>query len=204
MLNIQARHLFYYIIFLFFTIDISAHDIGAESSKDLWRKLWEDQISWMRSAMVAKIDDSVGEKVYKERLMKNSSDMNQELLGSYGEECAKLSSLISEHLEIADEVFKYVEARDIRALYYNYSIWHNNAQDIAQAMNRLNPNFWPTNDAEGMWKELLEALLAEATAHEKGNFQEEVAAHDLVHNKALEIADFFSSGITQQFPRSLE
>jgi len=218
MQNIWVHHSFYYIFLLLLTFDVKAepsslispHDIAheekhsdaslAESSKDLWRKLWEDHISWMRSVMVAKIDDLGGEEAYKSRLLQNSVDMEKELLRIYGEECRKLSTLISKHLEIADKIFTYVKIRDIKALYYTYSMWNNNGHEIALEMNNLNPNFWPLNVAERMWGELRDATLKQATNHEKGNFEEEVAAYDLAHNSAIEIADFFSSGIIRQFP----
>jgi hypothetical protein len=51
-----------------------------------------------------------------------------------------------------------------------------------------------------MWADHLDATLEEATAHLDGDFEREVAAYDRVHELALEMADFFSSGVIRQFP----
>jgi hypothetical protein len=40
----------------------------------------------------------------------------------------------------------------------------------------------------------------EVTAHFSGDYAAEVAAYDKVVDLALEMADFFSNGVMQQFP----
>jgi hypothetical protein len=50
------------------------------------------------------------------------------------------------------------------------------------------------------WREHLDATVAEVLAHHNGDYQGEVAAYDLVHDLALEMADFFSNGVMRQFP----
>jgi len=67
-------------------------------------------------------------------------------------------------------------------------------------MNKMNPQFWPLEETEQMWVDHLDATLEEATAHLTGDFAGEVAAYDKVHDLALEMADFFSDGVMQQFP----
>ncbi|HET7011250.1 MAG TPA: hypothetical protein VFI11_10775, partial [Anaerolineales bacterium] len=51
-----------------------------------------------------------------------------------------------------------------------------------------------------MWTEHLDATLEEASALLTGDYAAEVAAYDLVHDLALEMADFFSEGVVRQFP----
>ena len=67
-------------------------------------------------------------------------------------------------------------------------------------MNEMNPQFWPLEETEQMWVEHLDATLAEAVAHLTGDFAGEVAAYDLVHDLALDMADFMSNGVIRQFP----
>ena len=64
----------------------------------------------------------------------------------------------------------------------------------------MNPHFWPMSMADAMWKEHLDATLAEAVAVLTNDFAGDVAAYDQVHLLALDMADFFSNGVTQQFP----
>ena len=78
--------------------------------------------------------------------------------------------------------------------------WYDNAHDIAVQMNEMNPNSWPLEETEHMWVEHLDATLDEAIDHFTGDFGGEVAAYDMVHDLALEMADFFSNGVIKQFP----
>jgi hypothetical protein len=65
----------------------------------------------------------------------------------------------------------------------------------------MDPHSWPFAEAQTMWREHLDATVAEILEHQNGNFQAEVEVHDLVHDLALEMADFFSNGVMRQFPR---
>ena len=67
-------------------------------------------------------------------------------------------------------------------------------------MNKMNPQFWPLEETQQMWKEHLDAALEKATDHLAGDFAGEIAAYDKVHDLALEMADFFSNGVMKQFP----
>lgn len=71
-------------------------------------------------------------------------------------------------------------------------------------MNEMNPSFWPLEETQQMWVEHLDATLEEATAHLTGDFAGEVATYDKVHDLALELADFFSDGVMQQFPNQFQ
>ena len=66
-------------------------------------------------------------------------------------------------------------------------------------MAQANPTYWPLPDAKSMWKEHLDATLAEAVAHLSNDCTGEVTAYDKVHDLALEMADFFSNGTIRQF-----
>ena len=67
-------------------------------------------------------------------------------------------------------------------------------------MNQMNPTYWPLDETRQMWVEHLDATLQEATANLTGDYAGEVAAYDRVHELALEMADFISSGVMNQFP----
>jgi hypothetical protein len=120
------------------------------------------------------LSDLPGTDIYVGRLLQNYVDMEDALAPYYGEEAEVLDDLIAS--------------------------WYANAHDIAVQMNAMNPKFWPLEETEQMWVEHLDATLAEAVAHLTGDFAGEVAAYDEVHDLALEMADFFSNGVMQQFP----
>ena len=167
---------------------------------DEWRKLWEDHITWTRVVIMGILDELPGTNVYVDRLLQNYEDMENALVPYYGDEAEELGDLIQDHLVIAAELLTAANNGDTAAFEDARIRWYANADDIAVKMNELNPQFWPLEETRQMWIEHLDATLEEATTHLTGDFAGEVAAYDLVHELALEMADFMSAGVMQQFP----
>jgi hypothetical protein len=165
---------------------------------DEWRKLWEDHITWTRVVIMGILDGLPGTDAYIGRLLQNSEDMEAVLAPYYGEQAGVLGDLIREHLVIAAQILQ--AAKNGQPLDDLIASWYANGNDIAVQMNNMNPQFWPLEEAQRMWKEHLDATLEEATDHLTGDFAGEIAAYDKVHDLALEMADFFSNGVMKQFP----
>ena len=167
---------------------------------DEWRKLWEDHITWTRVVIIGILDELPGTEAYIARLLQNYEDMEEALAPYYGDEAEVLGDLIKDHLVIAAEILTAARDGDTAAMNDAIERWYANAHDIAVQMNEMNPKIWPLEETEQMWVDHLDATLAEAVAHLEGRFEDEVAAYDLVHDLALDMADFFSDGVMQQFP----
>lgn len=167
---------------------------------DEWRKLWEDHITWTRVVIIGILDELPGTDAYIARLLQNYEDMEAALAPYYGDEAEVLGDLIKDHLVIAAEILTAANNGDTAAMNDAVERWYANAHDIAVQMNEMNPRFWPLEETEQMWVEHLDATLAEATTHLTGDFAGEVAAYDMVHDMALEMADFMSNGVIRQFP----
>lgn len=173
----------------------------ALSDHDLWRKLWEDHITWTRVVIVVILDGRPAAEInaYVARLLQNPQDMAQALQPFYGSSAAVLGSLIIDHLVIAKMILDTAHAGgDISGLVQQ---WYENAHAIAVQMSGMNPQFWPLQETEKMWVDHLDATLEEAVDHLTGNYAAEVAAYDKVHDLALEMADMFSDGVIAQFPQ---
>jgi hypothetical protein len=165
---------------------------------DEWRKLWEDHITWTRVVIIGILDGLPGTNTYIDRLLQNYEDMEDALAPYYGEDAEVLGDLIKDHLVIAAEILTALKnGQPTEAL---IASWYDNAHAIAVQMSQMNPNLWPLEETEKMWTDHLDATLAEATDHFTGDFAGEVAAYDTIHDLALEMADFMSNGVMQQFP----
>jgi hypothetical protein len=172
---------------------------------DEWRKLWEDHITWTRVVIMGILDELPGTNTYVERLLQNYEDMEDALAPYYGDDAEVLGDLIKDHLVIAAQLLTAAHNGDTAGVQDARARWYENADNIAAQMNAMNPQFWPLAETQQMWKEHLDATLDEATGHLNGaedDFAAEVAAYDLVHHLALEMADFISAGVMQQFPGS--
>ena len=165
---------------------------------DEWRKLWEDHITWTRVVIISILDDLAGTPAYTDRLLQNYEDMEAALKPYYGDEAEVFGDLIKDHLVIAAELLTAL--KNGQPTDQLIASWYANAHDIAVQMNKMNPQFWPLDETEKMWTDHLDATLEEATDHFTGNFAGEVVAYDKVHDMALEMADFISNGVMQQFP----
>jgi len=126
--------------------------------------------------------------------------MEDALKPYYGDEAEVLGDLIQDHLVIAAEILTAAHDGDTAAYNDAKARWYENADQIAVQMNQMNPQFWPLEETRNMWTEHLDATLDEAKANLSGDYAGEVAAYDKVHNLALDMADFFSEGVMQQFP----
>jgi len=167
---------------------------------DEWRKLWEDHITWTRVVIIGILDELPGTNTYVGRLLQNYEDMEAALTPYYGDDAEVLGDLIQDHLVIAAELLTAAHNNDTAAFNDAKARWYANANDIAVQMNQMNPQFWPLEETQKMWTDHLDATLQEATTHLTGDFAGEVAAYDTVHDLAMEMADFISAGVMQQFP----
>jgi hypothetical protein len=172
---------------------------------DAWRKLWEDHITWTRMVIIGVADSLPGTADYTTRLLQNYEDMETALEPYFDEDdVEELGDLIQDHLVIAKQILETVKAGgDPTAL---IATWRQNGTDIATKMAEMNPTYWPFSMGNPMWQDHLTATLDEATAHFANNFAADISAYDRVHDMALEMADFFSSGVIKtnaQFKREI-
>jgi hypothetical protein len=177
----------------------AAHRTDAVAFHDAWRKLWEDHITWTRMVIIGIFDDLTCTPEYTARLLQNYEDMEDALAPYYGDDAETLGDLIQDHLLIAAELLTAAKAGDTVAFEDARDRWYANGREIAEFMAEINPRYWPLSEGEDMWVEHLDATLAEAVAHSANDCAGDVRAYDLVHDLALEMADFFSEGIIQQF-----
>jgi len=175
---------------------------SASSYRDDWRKLFEDHITWTRIVILGVLKDLPGTGTYTTRLLQNYEDMEAALKPYYGDSAEVLGDLIKDHLVIAAEILQDAKAGDTADMNDAVARWYVNGHDIAVQMAKMNPLHWQLSMADAMWKEHLDATLAEAVAVLTNDFAGDVAAYDKVHLLALDMADFFSNGVTQQFPGS--
>ncbi len=172
---------------------------SAVAYHDLWRKLWEEHITWTRMVIMGIGDSLPGTSAYEARLLQNYEDMEDALKPYYGDKAEQLGDLIQDHLLIAVDILNAAKAGDTASMQLAVARWYANGHDIAVLMSKLNSKQWKRSETEQMWRDHLDATLAEATAHLSNDFAADVVAYDKVHDLALGMSDFFSNGIIRQF-----
>jgi hypothetical protein len=186
-----------------------AHDThGARADKaafhDAMRKLWEDHVVWTRQFIVSAATESgnladIGPTT--DRLLANQTDIGNALKPFYGEAAGdQVTTLLRDHILTAAELVAAAKAGNAAAVEKASTAWYQNADDIATALNGLNPKHWPLAEMKAHMEDHLDLTLREAVARLQGRFADDIAAYDEIHVQILGMADMLSDGIIAQFP----
>jgi hypothetical protein len=181
---------------------------GARDAKaafhDAMRKLWEDHIVWTRQFIVSAATESdnladIGPTT--DRLLANQTDIGDALKPFYGDAVGdQVTALLREHILTAADLVAAAKAGDADGVETSSAAWYQNADDIATALNGLNPKHWPLDEMKAHMKDHLDLTLEEAVARLQGRYADDIAAYDKVHTQILAMADMLSDGIIAQFP----
>jgi hypothetical protein len=181
---------------------------GAAATKgafhDAMRKLWEDHIVWTRQFIVSAATETgnladIGPTT--DRLLANQTDIGNALKPFYGEAAGnQVTALLRDHILTAAELVAAAKAGDSAAVETASAAWYQNADDIATALNGLNPKHWPLAEMKAHMKDHLDLTLEEAVARLQGRYADDIAAYDKIHVQILGMADMLSDGIIAQFP----
>jgi hypothetical protein len=182
---------------------------GSSSAKatfhDAMRKLWEDHVVWTRQFIVSAATESgnladIGPTA--DRLLANQADIGNALGQFYGEEAGdQVEALLRDHILTAGDLIAAAKAGDAANVEAESAAWYQNADDIATALNSLNPRHWPLDEMKAHMKDHLDLTLEEAVARLQGRYADDIAAYDKIHVQILGMADMLSDGIIAQFPQ---
>ena len=171
---------------------------------DAMRKLWEDHITWTRLFIVsaATLPDNLPDTgPTADRLLANQDDIGDALRPFYGDEVGDaVTALLREHILTAADIIAAAKAGNAAARDEAIAKWYVNANQIADALNGLNPKHWPQDEMRAMMKAHLDRTLEEAVARLAGRYEDDIDAYELIHADILEMADMLSDGIIAQFP----
>lgn len=172
---------------------------------DAMRKLWEDHITWTRLVIIGVFEDLPDLDPSVQRLLQNQVDIGDAIKPFYGEQAGEqLTALLTDHILIAAEILQAAKNGDTAAMENAIDRWYANADDIAEFLHAANPKHWPLEEMKHMMREHLDLTLEEAVAYLNGDYDGSIAAYDLIHLQALEMADMLSTGIIKQFPNKFK
>ncbi|MGG4143012.1 acetylglutamate kinase [Paenibacillus algorifonticola] len=173
------------------------------SSMELNRKLralWVQHVYWTRLTVNSIVDRLGDEQATTARLLRNPTDFAAVLEPFYGRAiAARFAELLREHLVIAVELVKALQAGDSAAAADAQKRWYMNADNIADFLSRINP-YWSKEEWKRMLDEHLRLLTSEVAARFAKNYEQNVALNDQIEPQAVEMADVMTNGIIRQFP----
>ena len=102
---------------------------------------------------------------------------------------------------IAADVIAAAKAGDSARLADAQARWVENADDIAEVLNSVNPRYWKLAALKAEMLMHLDLTTEEAVARLKGDWAGDVAAYDKVHEHILHMSDLLADGLIKQFPK---
>jgi hypothetical protein len=187
------------------TVQAKATKMDRQVFHDAMRKLWEDHITWTRLVIIGVFEDLPDLDPSVQRLLQNQVDIGDAIKPFYGEQAGEqLTALLTDHILIAAEILQAAKTGDTAAMENAIDRWYANADDIAEFLHAANPKHWPLEEMKHMMREHLDLTLEEAVAYLNGDYEGSIAAYDLIHLQALEMADMLSTGIIKQFPNKFK
>ena len=187
--------------------DTSNHHCGCGSINcpnraalfNTWRKLWEQHVMWTRSLIISKVDNLGDAEVVATRLLRNPTDMGNELKPFFKQSSVNIFvKLFEEHLLIAAKLVDAAVASNSQLVDQLDRDWFRNADEIAQLMHE----FFPSESKESwqmMMHEHLRLTKEEAVLRIGRKYKENIAIYDIIETQALGMADMVASGIIKEF-----
>lgn len=168
------------------------------------RKLWQGHVLWTRSFTVsdlAKLEDK--DKVL-ERLLRNQDEIGNSIKPYYGKESGdKLAKLLRQHIILAGQVVDAAKAGNQKDLEKYNKLWYKNADEIADFLSSINPN-WSKKELQDIWHKHLQFVTDQAVARIKKDWTADIVAYDKGEDHMLKFADIISKGIFKQFPEKFK
>jgi hypothetical protein len=119
----------------------------------------------------------------------------------YGDNIAsRFSDLLTSHLTIAAELVKAALANDSNAAARYEKQWYANADEIAAFLGQINP-YWSKQEWQRLLYDHLAMTKKEAVDYLTQKYTDSVTTFDKIEKEALDMAEYMSTGIVQQFPR---
>lgn len=167
--------------------------------RDELRLLWSQHVYWTRMDVISAIFDLPDAEAVTNRLLRNPKDFAAVFRQYYGDAVtSQFDKLLTEHLTIATELLKALIANSSTSDIERR--WYQNADQIAEFLGRINPN-WSVHEWQEMMYDHLSMLKSEMLAILDQQYTEGVNIFDNIEQQALLMADMMADGIMRQFPQ---
>lgn len=165
------------------------------------RLAWSQHIYWTRMLLISIAERLEDEKFVTDKLLQNPAVIADIFAVYYPEDIAKtIESLLTQHLQIGGELITALrdgKTEEAKAL---NNEWYRNADDMANAFSSINP-YYKHDEVRKMLREHLDLTSHEVAKRLAKDYLADIEAFDKVEQAAMAMADYFSTGIMQQFPQ---
>lgn len=163
------------------------------------REAWIQHVYWIRMLLISIAERLKDQQAVTNRLMKNPNDIAEVFAKFYPPEITNMiSRLLTEHLNIGAALITALRDNKTGEAAQLSRQWYANAEQMAEAFSRINP-YYRIDELRNMLYRHLDLTIQEITTRLSGDYALDIEAFDDVENEVLEMSDYFTSGLTQQF-----
>ncbi len=181
------------------------NNTGAQDEIDLnndMRKSWLQHLYWVKMLMTSLFKNLDDMDAVEARTMRTPEDIAETFAGFYPKsQMEQLNRLLSEHTELTGQMMAAMKSKDMQRLDQLERLWYQNAEKMAALLSSMNKEY----SYEQLIKSLgmhLDMLKRQMAASLEGNYDEEIRIFDESENQLMELADYLTEGLLQQFYRS--
>lgn len=162
---------------------------------------WMQHVYWTRLLIVSITQRLADQNATAARLLQNPNDIANIYAGYYPPDAVRtIAQLLTEHLEIGGALITALRDKDTAQQGVLGRRWYINADQMADAFSRLNP-YYEREALRGMLYRHLELTSQEVAMRLAGDYAEEIEVFGEVEREAMEMADYFATGLMRQFPQ---
>ena len=163
-------------------------------------QLWAQHMEWTYATVVAFVQGSPALTATLNRLLQNQADIGDAVTPFYGTAAgARLTALLTEHIDDAVPVLTAAKAGDSAALKTALDAWYANAVAIGDFLAAANPH-WNKRDMENMMRTHITQTVAYASDALAGDYAKAIADYGVAEQHMQDMAGMLATGIIQQFP----
>lgn len=172
--------------------------------KDAMRLAWEQHVYWTRMALISIAERLKDQSATIERLLENPYDIAGLFSGFYSADIEKnIARLLTEHLQIGAQLITSLRDGNADAAEALSREWNLNADQMADAFSAINP-YYKREELRKMLYDHLALTTDEVAKRLSGDYADDIDAFDRVEAEALDMADYFTSGLIKRFPKKFD
>ena len=165
------------------------------------RLAWGQHVYWTRMLLLSIVERLKDQGAVTMRLLQNPNDIANIFSDYYPPAVAhKIEMLLTEHLQIGAALITALRDGKTADADRLTRQWYINADKMVDTFGSINP-YYSRKDLREMLYKHLDLTTREVAMRLAGNYPADIAAFDEVEREAIEMADYFSSGIMKQFPQ---
>lgn len=180
-------------------MDCNCISINQFDLSNSMRMLWQQHVFWTRLLIISILDDLPDKNATQNRLLQNPIDLGKLFGQFYGNDIQKIiTDLLTEHLVLGAQLISAYKINNLQEIRRLNILWYENADKMTAAFASINP-FYNNDILKEMLYTHLDLTKKEISLRVLKKFEEDIINFDQLEIEAINMADYFTCGIVNQF-----